>query len=64
VSTDNEVSLSNALMEMGEQTWPIFDHAKGMRTCLEAEGWSPTTAETMALEWCRGAISYLFRKLQ
>lgn len=59
-----KAELTVALMEIGEGTQPIFDHAKGLRVQLEADGWSPTIAEAIAAQWVSGMLGHLFLSAQ
>lgn len=43
--------LSNMMLMAKEQITPMLDAADGMRKEMEGRGWSPTAAETVALQW-------------
>ena len=53
--------LSNAMLELTENFTPIIDAADGIKADMERRGWSPTAAETVALEWLRGALSMVWK---
>jgi hypothetical protein len=52
VTVDPEVS--EALIRVTEQLRPIVEMAEGQRKLLEERGWSPTAAESYALELLLG----------
>lgn len=43
--------LGNMMLAAKEQITPMLDAADGMRKEMEGRGWSPTAAETVALQW-------------
>jgi hypothetical protein len=45
--------LGPMIMEQIALMEPILEAAKGLRVKLEADGWSPTAAETIAMDWLR-----------
>ena len=49
-SSDVTHGLATAIAEMREMLAPIDEAVTGYRKQLEGAGWSPTAAETMALE--------------
>lgn len=49
-------NLSRDIMAALDGLAPVFESAKGLRARLEADGWSPTAAEAVALEWLQGII--------
>lgn len=52
--------LATALMEGTVAMAPMFDVADGIRADMEKRGWSPTAAETVALQWLLGSISKMW----
>lgn len=57
---DVEVSLAENLVGLGVEMEPFFEQARGIKARMEAEGWSPTTAEQVAGTWLMGAISFMW----
>jgi hypothetical protein len=53
--------LGTAMLAITEQMSPILDAADGMRADLERRGWSPTAAETVALQWLVGAVAQVWK---
>jgi len=52
--------LSRQLIDWNELAYTIGEAAKGYRTHLEAEGFSPTMAETMAAQYHAFLLQRLF----
>lgn len=53
--------LMNALLEMGQNLEPIIEVAEGQRKKMEERGWSPTAAESVALEMLLGMVRLSFK---
>jgi hypothetical protein len=48
------------LLEMTEQLSPLFDAADGVRADMERRGWSPTAAETAALQFLMNSMQLIW----
>lgn len=57
---NNEFAL--ALLAGLEATAPLFEAAEGMKADLERRGWSPTAAETIALQWVQLMLVHIWSK--
>ncbi len=53
-------SPAEALLELAENMRPVIETAEGQRKLLEERGWSPSAAETYALELLVGMTRALF----
>lgn len=49
--------LATSLLVMQARFQPIFDAADGMKADMERRGWSPTAAESVALQWLMHAMT-------
>lgn len=51
----------HGLMDAMGELQPLYEVAEGQRAELERRGWSPTTAEQVALELLLGMIRMTFK---
>lgn len=58
--TDPKPNPAEAMMAMVEQLSPLFEAATGLRRKLEADGWSPTMAESIAGDVVAGLLRKAF----
>jgi hypothetical protein len=58
------VSPDDASNQRNELVAPILDAADGMKADMERRGWSPTAAETVALQWLIGAMGAVWKGAQ
>ena len=57
-----KTALSNSLLELLDNLSPLMDAAEGLKKDLERRGWSPTAAETVALEWLLQAQRFAWQQ--
>lgn len=54
------VLIGEAMMSMTESVAPILDAAEGMRAEMQNRGWSPTAAETAALQYLMNGMQVVW----
>lgn len=59
--SDDVHSLAEAMVGIIESMKPILEAAEGQKKLLESQGWSPTAAETYALELLVGMTRLALR---
>lgn len=59
---DNPDESAAAFMEMAEGMMPSVEWAEGQKTMMQNRGWSPSAAETYALELLLQVVRITFRQ--